>query len=120
MFVSIVLPFPPSFLRAFFFFNLLLAVEKSDTFAFLIIALFVVVFGLFFFFFPSSSLIWQLCKVLLNQFAQPFGSVGGKPVLKGAIWLQLQVKCWVSSGREVGRTSDRRWGKSCSSPLRGS
>lgn len=50
MFVSIVLPFPPSFLRAFFFFNLLLAVEKSDTFAFLIIALFVVVFGLFFFF----------------------------------------------------------------------
>lgn len=119
MFVSIVLPFPPSFLRAFFFFNLLLAVEKSDTFAFLIIALFVVVFGLFFFF-PSSSLIWQLCKVLLNQFAQPFGSVGGKPVLKGAIWLQLQVKCWVSSGREVGRTSDRRWGKSCSSPLRGS
>lgn len=51
MFVSIVLPFPPSFLRAFFFFNLLLAVEKSDTFAFLIIALFVVVFGLFFFFF---------------------------------------------------------------------
>lgn len=55
--------FPQLSKSAFF---LLLAVEKSDTFASLII---------FFF-----SLISQLCKMLLDQFAQPFGSVGGKPI----------------------------------------
>lgn len=41
--------------------------------------------------------------MLLDQFAEPFGSVGRSLLLKGAIWLQLQVKRWVSSGREVGR-----------------
>lgn len=76
-----------------------------------------VVLFLFLFFLQSRSFV----KVLLNQFAQPFGSVGGKPVTQRRYMVtiagEMLGKFWARGWKEC---SDERWGKSCSSLLRGS
>lgn len=42
--------------------------------------------------------------MLLDSLHSLSAALEGSLLLKGAIWLQLQVKSWVSSGREVGRS----------------